>query len=1011
MVPDPSLDEPLSTLDPAQSEAATTLASPAVLLGPAGSGKTTILVERIARVLNSGISADKVLILAVSRRGADDLSRRLAARFGTAAPTVVTFHAFAFNLVKTHYREAGYRRAPRPFPIHAVWQQLRQALSREDVRHWPRYRDALTSRSLAALLSDLLSGAANNDLAQPQIEQLLTTFGRHDLVELAAFADRYRSHLKRECLLGSEQAVTEALRILEDNMDTLVAIQTRYQYVLADEFEDATYAQARLARLVGGYGLFIAGNPLQATSSYSGGSPAYLTELARSPEARVVHLTTSHRQPPIQEVAQRLFRSPAAGAIDREATTPDTIGLRTFRYQTEESAWIARAIASLLRSGVAPRDVAVLFRTGSDPIARDLAARLHRADIPVQSDLESTSAGADPLVSAAMDIVRYRLAFSTDRPVLFLRLLATPIGGLTRAEMRSLRREARDRHLSVLALAADPAGMSDLPAEVASAATELLSHLASLEAHLSEPADAFLWRLWVTFPAFALDATRQDPAAEVAGSPAAYRVFLDEAARIVADTPSTTLTDLLGLYDAGHFHEIAVGKPHRNGPGITLATIHQSKGNEWAHVFLPNVVEGVYPLRQSHIGNLAPMLLRGGEGEPDSLKERHSAEERRILYVGLTRAVQRLHLSTSGIAFDGTTRLSPSRYVSILGLQPAAGTAGHLVHTADDLAAHYRRQLKMGDPLSQAQALHGLARLTEEFPAQVNPSYWWDILDETAGAQHPYPHGSLRLSASRLSSYRDCPLAFKFGQHLKLEDISNDAMSLGTLLHDVLEAYHVPGANHPRTREALEALVDERYDPAAFSRPPIARQVRRKISELLNLYFPRYGQTNNVVAVETSFRFQLGPHFVAGRIDRIDRRQDGTLELFDYKSGGAITHSEAETDIQLALYVLAFGYVPDLAILGTPGLATYLYIKTIGTRADGKRSYEPTEDSQQNLLTRIDRYSQGILSELFPSRFHILGSWSDLAPEEVARIQRSDPCHNCGFTWLCPEMERGLIDG
>lgn len=89
----------------------------------------------------------------------------------------------------------------------------------------------------------------------------------------------------------------------------------------------------------------------------------------------------------------------------------------------------------------------------------------------------------------------------------------------------------------------------------------------------------------------------------------------------------------------------------------------------------------------------------------------------------------------------------------------------------------------------------------------------------------------------RLTVYRNCPLQFKFVQHLSLEEVASDAMTLGTLIHDVLQAYHDPEANLPRTRETLESLADQLFDPAAFSRPAVARQVRAKATELLDLYF------------------------------------------------------------------------------------------------------------------------------------------------------------------------------
>lgn len=104
--------------------------------------------------------------------------------------------------------------------------------------------------------------------------------------------------MKEMGLVDMQWALVEALRLLEKHAEILVAHRDRYPHLLVDEFEDATYTQARLASLLGGNGLFVAGNPEQSINSFQGGSPAYLRKLAASPEVRVVRLATCYRSAP-----------------------------------------------------------------------------------------------------------------------------------------------------------------------------------------------------------------------------------------------------------------------------------------------------------------------------------------------------------------------------------------------------------------------------------------------------------------------------------------------------------------------------------------------------------------------------------------------------------------------------------------------------------------------------------------------------------------------------------------
>ncbi|MCL4466062.1 MAG: PD-(D/E)XK nuclease family protein, partial [Chloroflexi bacterium] len=413
--------------------------------------------------------------------------------------------------------------------------------------------------------------------------------------------------------------------------------------------------------------------------------------------------------------------------------------------------------------------------------------------------------------------------------------------------------------------------------------------------------------------------------------------------------------------------------------GVTLTTVHRAKGCEWPVVFLPGLTEGAVPLRRSAMDLVAPLLLRdlsvpaNGADLAAEVAARHLDEERRIFYVAASRARATLYLSYSRIDADGTSALLPSRLLDAVRACPVVemeseGEEELPLHPLGALA-HYRSLLRHPDPLLRAQALYAVDRLRQAYPEAVRPAEWWENIAETAGAAPPFPDGRLYLSASRLGAYRECPLAYQFAQHWRLREPSGPAATVGSLLHSVLEEYHRPGNALARGRETLQLLLEERFQESEFPYRPVAKQAKRNLEKLLDAYYGRYGSDGPVLAVERRFSFAFGPHVVNGFIDRVDKLPTGELEIVDYKSGTAMKYDDATADLQLALYDLAFYEDSELGALGRPAKVSYLYPKAIGktAKADGKRSYQPTDQTRAYLKERVEYYARAMLAERFPS--------------------------------------------
>ena len=996
-----------------------------VFLGGPGSGKTTVLAERAAWLITSGTARpEEVLILAPSRRAATAVQRQARRNLGgRPGPEALSFHGLALTLLRRHYAALGYTRPPNLLGSADLKHVLHELLHAEDPTTWGQYGPALHSQVMRTLAGDTVVGAAENGLDERELRRRGEGIAAGTpLRQLAGFYGRYRAHLRGRGLLDFGTLLALAGELLRDHPEIAAQYRAAYRSLLVDEFEQANHAQAELLFALAGPGadLLLAGDPGQGINSYQGGSPSYLLTCAAQLGARVVKSDEDYRAaprlgearrglcPPPWEAAANTAVEQDDEAVAGEASERGAAVLRPFTYAVDEARWVAVEVASLVHAGTPPEQVAIVCRSLGSPLVGLVQAELSRRGLPfvvpgAQGVLN------EPLLRATVDLLRY-LSGGEERDEPLLRLLDSPLAELPPFGLAELRRAAALARLTLPELLAGGGAPAGLSAEVAESVSALRARLESLAGRTEGNMAALLWELWRLFPAFAADGRGQGKASR------AYAVLLEEVARLEEGRRSLSLRDLLERLERGDFDGLAA--PEARETGVTITTVHAAKGREWDVVFLPALCEGAFPLRRSPLDIVAPLLLRDlpvGDEDLDAaavVTARHIAEERRIFRVAVTRARRQLYLSFSRYDADGTTAQLPSRFLDAVAECPAIEVVpGEWreelpLHPAGAVA-HYRAKLRAEDPLPRAQAVYALHRLREARPETVRPEVWWQNVAETAGGAPAFPGGQLYLSASRLGSYRECPLAYQYAYHWRLYEPVGAPATIGSILHATLEAYHRPGTLLARSRETLGLLLDQQFRESDFPYRPIASQARRTLEKMLDLYYGRYGLDGAALAVEQPFRFAFGPHVISGYIDRVDRLPAGDLELIDYKSGSAMTKADAEGDLQLALYDLACHEDESARVLGQPSKVSYLYVKEIKPRADGKRSYAPTQASREYLQRRVSYYAAAILAERFPSHFELAQAFADLEESELDRLLRNYPCRYCGWKWLCPWLEKG----
>jgi superfamily I DNA/RNA helicase/RecB family exonuclease len=379
-----------------------------------------------------------------------------------------------------------------------------------------------------------------------------------------------------------------------------------------------------------------------------------------------------------------------------------------------------------------------------------------------------------------------------------------------------------------------------------------------------------------------------------------------------------------------------------NTDAVAIEAVAAAAGREWNTVVLAGVLEGELPAVRAHLHHFDRALL--DDPVPPSIAERRRrslADERHLFCeVATTRA---------------TTTL----------VATAAPEPGVLLS-----------RFVEGWPEAEPVLPLAPGRLPSPPP------------DPTPGTGPVFPDGRLRLSASQLDTYDDCPLRYAYRYPLRVRDESTPQADLGTLVHDVLAAFLDPAGGRPRTREALFELAAERWRDDIARYHPQVEEARRDYFDMLERWWEQEGQgplAPEVLAVEHPFEVEVGPHTVRGAIDRIDRADDGVgIRIVDYKTGKREPAADSIADnLQLAVYHLAARRDPALVALGEPTQLRLLYLRSMHVFEQ-----EIAGDHEASTEARILAAADRILSEQFE-------------PSVDA------DCRLCSFHRLCPIQPEG----
>ncbi|MFP4536264.1 MAG: ATP-dependent helicase [Spirochaetaceae bacterium] len=614
------MDELLTQLNPEQRTAVTTTEGPLLIIAGAGSGKTRVITFRIAYMLSRGIDPKEILALTFTNKAANEMKQRVKELAGPQAKelTVSTFHAFGLSILRRYFRAVGLRDN---FTIYDAADQI--ALLKETAREEGISPEELQLSELIGIFSKIKSRRTS-----------LSTFSE----EYQRLYRSYQSHLRLYNAVDFDDLIVEPAQLLQENEKAREHYQERFKYIMVDEFQDTSSNQYTFLQGLTGNrrNVCVVGDDDQSIYSWRGANYTNLVNFERDyPERLEVKLEQNYRSTgTILQAANRLIANNTNRKGKELWTGIDgghPIELYYAEDDSDEAKFIAEQIKTLaLREGIPYSDVGVLVRTNT--LSRLLEEHFLGENIPYH-----ISGGQSFFQRREIkDLIAYLRVFQNpDDDISLLRVLNTPRRGIGRRTLEQITAIGEQRHCSLysaLSLIAhgEAGGVSAAVQQDLNGFVELVEQYQELlekKYQIHKALEKLIHQVdyWAYL---VMEHQKNDKIAKWKWRNLNLFIDIAKSYEIDPDNVNPTLSGFLNRITLQGRDEVSEEADEENR--VHLMTIHAAKGLEHEVVFLAAVEDGIIP------------HARSVEEDPENLEE-----ERRLFYVAITRARQKLIMSSA----------------------------------------------------------------------------------------------------------------------------------------------------------------------------------------------------------------------------------------------------------------------------------------------------------------------------------------------------------------------------
>lgn len=866
-----------------QKKAVDTIDGPVMVIAGPGTGKTTILTLRIANILQkTDTPADAILALTFTESGVSAIRKKLVEIIGTAGykVNIATFHGFCNDVIKQYPErfpkiiggvpvssadrvaimekviEETKLELLRPYgnPLHYVASALSaiQHLKRENIT--AENFALLTEKEIITLRgrSDLYheKGAHKGKMKAEHKER------EHSLLknkELGAVYAGYERELAKEHFYDFEDMIIETIRALRADEDFRLILQEEYQYILADEHQDANNAQNELLEILSSFhespNLFIVGDEKQAIFRFQGASlENFLYFKRKFTDATLIKLDMNYRSHQgILDASHSLIMNSsdegkdlriALKSFGKEEGKP--IKIASFSDSKNEAFYIAKNVKEKITSGVIPEEISVLFRENKEVLK--LSSAFTELDVPfvVMSDENVLE---KPIIKEFIGFLRAVNNPAEDE--FTAKSLFLPLSGISSFNAFKIIKKSKEEKLPIIDLISKNP-VSEKYAEklerwsgeaIRKQALEFISDISSDSGFIGEILGG------------------ENPVYELG----VFEDFLREVELAGRGKKDFRLIDLISHIDRLISHNMSVKGGSRSGKiGVRLMTAHRSKGLEFSHVFICGTIDGVW-------GGKRRMnkfdLPQAPTGEDD--------DERRLFYVAITRAKETVTISYPLKKEDDRETL-PSRFIEEI--DPKLVEFEDLsVRVIAPVFGEVRLPQKSGqDSESGEKQILSSKFLTEQFFSQP-------------------------LSVTHLNNFLECPWRYFFMNLVRVPSAQNKHQMYGTAVHNTLQVFFEKyRAEKDVAKEDLLSLFESNMKHASLSIVEMKDSIekgRKSLSGWFDVYKNSWGRN---LATEYAVKGVFVPVILSGKekelelsgkLDRLEFGEGDSVTVVDYKTG------------------------------------------------------------------------------------------------------------------------------
>jgi DNA helicase-2/ATP-dependent DNA helicase PcrA len=893
----------------AQRRAITHGDGPLLVIAGAGTGKTRVITERIRHLLESDASllGENILGLTFTKKAAGEMKARVVKAAGERGKDVIlaTFHSFCETILK----EVDPNRLALEEVDH--WILLRRNLARLKLEKYRRLAEPgqflsdfvkFFSRCQDELIScDDYQAFADQLAAELEQEKsvLDEDTGKERAEQVALQQEISRAYRASEDILREKRAIAinglipQAVALLKSDAKRRRQLQQRFKHILVDEFQDTNIAQLELLHLLSAdsRSVVVVGDNDQAIYRFRGASfgsfKLFLQRFAKwqegddSAQYRVA-LTENYRSTPniLRVATQAISMNEISSEFPKkflQANHPEGEKIRVVELDSPESeaSWVASELERLRKIGRRWSNFAVLYRQHAhrDHLVEELARRKIPFVITRLSILDH------PLVR---DILAYLqlIAFPYD-DIACARVLAAPAWHLHAEDLvRLVERASKKRNTAIWDVLQAPQGQ--LPFDPSHGASkELLDFLgAQRKSMRRRTAREILGDLveWLEIPQ---RTGTQD------------RKYANRLAQFLGEwEPKSETRGLPEFLEYLDFFVQANGvvslEDDEPGDAVQLMTVHGAKGLEFPHVFLLRVNSHAFPARERAPLFEFPLRLMKEELPQGDF---HIQEERRLFYVALTRAQERLTITTvtekknKVPVFIEDILMDPElRKRDILHLAPKVK-----IETPERLVPEKDRQ-------------------NELFPASETPPKIFSRVARWADEFHPPSPEPLKLSSSALDLYRKCPQQYAFRYLWSLKEGPRGTLTFGSVMHTTIRRFMEQlrkGSKLPF--DELQRIYETEWNSAGYEDDYQEAEYKKDgMEQLKTFHSSMLAETPNVLEQEKAFELALENDVIlTGRMDQVNGLGRNEVEIVDYKTGKPKKEADARKSLQLSVYALA----------------------------------------------------------------------------------------------------------